>query len=465
MSKGKWRNRILLTLVPVLLAISLVAVGCPAPAGMAPEPAGGADNAINRNVIFFHPDGFGTSHWGVLRTYLVGPDGELNWDKLPYMAPYSEHMKDALTGTSHGGATTHAYGVKVLRDSFGLDGHEVITALSGRQMSIMEEAIAAGFATALVQTGDLTEPGTAAFVASTKDRDMREEQALQVIESGVDVMLAGGERWLLPEGVTGRHGVGGRKDGVNLIERAKQLGYTVVFTRDELMEVSADRAITRVLGVFASSHTFNDVTEERLRAEGLPLYWPWAPTIAEMSAAALEILSRNPKAAERGIFLVAEEEATDNFPNNANARGSFEAGRRADETFGVFIDFITNNPNTLLITTADSNAGGKLIIEQPLKDGKVAEGSGNSVDGKWVMQPLDGVDGAGTAPFVSAPDRAGNRFPFAIAWATRHDMAGGIVVRAKGLNAERVTQLGVVDNTDIYRIMYYTLFDKWLPTL
>ncbi|MCI2425872.1 hypothetical protein LM597_00360 [Candidatus Acetothermia bacterium] len=40
--------------------------------------------------------------------------------------------------------------------------------------------------------------------------------------------------------------------------------------------------------------------------------------------------------------------------------------------------------------------------------------------------------------------------------------AGHTVVRAKELNAERVTQLGVVNNTDIYRIMYYTLFGRWL---
>ncbi len=89
------------------------------------------------NVIFFHTDGYGLSHWDALRTKSVGPDGILNWDKLPYSAGYTGHMKDQLTGTSHGGATTHAYGVKVAADSFGLDGETPITALSGKQMSII----------------------------------------------------------------------------------------------------------------------------------------------------------------------------------------------------------------------------------------------------------------------------------------------------------------------------------------
>ncbi|MCI2425196.1 alkaline phosphatase [Candidatus Acetothermia bacterium] len=445
--------------VLVVLSISFVITG------------GAADrNASPRNVIFFHPDGYGLSHWNALRTYLKGPDSRLNWDRLPYMALYTEHMRDALTASSHGGATVHAYGIKVLYDSFGLDGHEVITALSGKQMSIMEEAIEAGFATALIGTGCMTEPGTAVFVASVKCRFReREYIAQQIIKSGVDVILSGGERWLLPAGIEGRHGVGRRADGINLIARAKALGYTVVFTRDELMEVAADPAITRVLGVFACGHTFNCASEEVLRAEGLPLYWPWAPTIYEMAKATLQILGRNPRAQEKGIFIVAEEEGTDNFGNNSNASGSFEAGRRADEAFGVFAGFIANNPKTLLITTADSSAGGKHIISPPVWPiwrpndvDKVPDGQNNSVEGEWTNVPMDGIDGAHTAPFWSAPDRVGNRFPFAVVWATRHDLAGGIVVRAKGLNAELIDELGILDNTDIYRIMYYTLFGRWL---
>ena len=422
-----------------------------------------------RNVIFFHPDGYGLSHWNALRFWLVGPDGRLNWDRLPYMAPYTEHMKDALTASSHGGATTHAYGVKVVRDSFGLDGHEVITALSGEQMSIMEEAIQAGFATALIASGCITEPGTAVFVASVKCRFReRDYIAKQVIESGVHVILSGGEAFLLPEGVTGRHGEGRRADGLNLIERAKELGYTVVFDREEL-KVAVAGGATKVLGVFAHRHTFNCGTEEVLRAEGLPHYWPWSPTIAEMAAAALEILERRPEAAEKGIFIVAEEEGTDNFPNAANALGSFVAGERADAAFGVFADFVEENPNTLLITTADSAAGAKTIRgpvhawrEELLVDGKVAQARFNTdPDGEWVLVPLDGIDGAGTPPFLAAPDKAGKRLPFAVLQ-VRLDVSGGVVSRAMGLNANLVTELGVVDNTDIYRIIYYTLFGEWL---
>jgi alkaline phosphatase len=160
----------------------------------------------------------------------------------------------------------------------------------------------------------------------------------------------------------GRHGISSRTDDLDLIAEAKRRGCTVVYNRTELEAAAANSNITRVLGVFAWDDTFQTMTEEALREARLPLFWPWAPSIAEMSNATLTILSRNPKAATRGMFIVAEEEATDNLPNKTNAPGSFEAGGRADEAFGVFADFVNRNPNTLLLTTADSSAGSKDII-------------------------------------------------------------------------------------------------------
>jgi len=48
------------------------------------------------------------------------------------------------------------------------------------------------------------------------------EIAKQVLDSNVDVILGGGEKWFLPKGVQGRHGKGTREDGLNLIEQAKK---------------------------------------------------------------------------------------------------------------------------------------------------------------------------------------------------------------------------------------------------
>ena len=398
------------------------------------------------NVVFFHPDGTSVNHWGAARMHVVGPDGTLNWDGLPGLGVYTGHMSDRLTGTSHGGATVHAYGVKVVNDSFGLNGTEVITAASGQQMSIAEEAMAAGMAIGLVQSGHIAEPGTAVFVASSESRGSTDDIARQVIESGAQVILAGGERFLLPDGVEGRHGTGQRADDLNLIERAEELGYTIVYTRDELMALDT-AAVDRVLGVFAHNHTFHDQERERNLIEGLPTYLETAPTIAEMSEVALAILSRS----ETGFFAVIEEEGTDNIANNMNAAGTLEALRRADEAVGVIHDFVEERGDTLLVMAADSDAAGMQVVSGSLAPAGGAVAA--STNGGGI---LHGQQGAFGDVFMSAPDSQGVSHPFGIGWVGYNDVAGGILVRAAGLNYDLVTPL--MDSTDVYGVMYQTLF-------
>lgn len=406
------------------------------------------------NAIFIHPDGTSLSHWTAARIRWKGPDGWLNWDRMPHMAAYASHMANTLSGTSHGGGTIHAYGVKVPADSYGMFGQKPITSLSGKPYSIMTEAKEAGLACGLVNSGDLYEPGTGCYVASVESRSMKEEIVKQIIESDIDVIMGGGEGWLLPEGVKGVHGPGKRTDGLDLIKQAREQGYTILYNRKDL--INLPRGTKKVLGVFAHGHTFNDKPEEDLREAGLPLYVEGAPTIAEMTRAAMRVLGDLPQ----NFLLVVEEEATDNFSNYNNAQGALEALRRSDDAIGEAQAYLATDPQTLLITAADSSASGMQLLggwqgSKRFDDGIVparAHREGGHQDGK---------DGTESVPFMSAPDASGNRHPFSIIWATNHDVAGGVLARAQGINAELVH--GTIDNTDIYRIMYATLFGELLP--
>ena len=401
------------------------------------------------NVVFFHPDGTGANHWTAARMHIVGPDGTLNWDRLPEIGVYKGHMSDNLTATSHGGATTHAYGVKVKADSYGQDGKETLTAASGRQLSIAEEAMKAGKSVALVQTGHMAEPGTGAFVASVDSRSMKFEIVRQVVESGARVIMGGGERYLLPQGVDGRHGPGMRSDGINLIERAKELGYTMVYNREEMIDLNAG-SVERLLGVFAHDDTYNDQSHERNVIEGLPHYVESAPTVAEMTEVALSIVSRD----KDGFFAVVEEEATDNFPGYTNAAGHLEALARADEAAGVILEFIKDKPDTLILNTADSDASGVQVFTD--EAGLTGDGYVKATTDEGGV--LKGQQGALGEVFLAAPNAQGERPPFAIAFASGSDVAGGQLVRAAGFNSELVEPL--MDNTEMYSMMYRTLFGR-----
>ncbi len=413
-----------------------------------------ANPSSQGNVIFIHPDGTSASHWGAARMLNYGPDGKLNWDKMSNSGVYLGHLKNQLTATSNAGAVIHATGVKVNDDSFGLDENEQpIVAASGKPQTIMEEAVEAGKATAIINSGIIPEPGTGAFVAKTKTRREFTEITKQIVESGVDVILGGGEVFYLPKGTAGRYAKAEesqREDGLNLIEEAKKKGYTVVYTRDELLDLPADTK--KVLGIFAATDTYNDESEEDLKEKNLPLYVSDTPTVSQMLQATLKVVSQN----SNGFFIVLEEEGSDNFCNYNNAKGCIEAIKRADDAVGVAMEFIDKkNPNTLLVTAADSDAGGLEVIggttEKFPLDKPVPEKGDNGA-------PWDGKDGTATLPFVSGPDKQGKNHPFAIAWGGFNDFTGSIVAKTHGLNASELPT--TVDNTDIYSLMYLTLFNK-----
>ena len=413
-----------------------------------------ADPAGTGSVIFIHPDGTSAATWAAARNLYKGPDADLQWDQLPAMALYRGHMADSLTATSNGGATTHAFGVKVASDAYGLSaggqrGRPIVDA-QGRSLSVARQAMEAGLPVGLVQTGTSTEPGTGCFLAFVENRGMHEKIAEELVASGADVLFGGGEKYYLPAGVQGVWGSGVREDGRNLVEEARAAGYTVVRTREELLNLPA--GTKKVLGLFATYHTFNDVSEETLREKNLPQYDPKAPTVAEMTRVALRLL----EASGKRFLLVVEEEGTDNFGNKNNASGMLEAMRRADEAIGVARDYVRRNPRTLIVTAADSDAGGMRLVGIPMLPGVEVPATLPQRDENGA--PMDGVAGTGSAPFIAAPDRTGQRLPFAIVWAARDDVTGGILVRGEGLNSDRIR--GNFDNTRIAELIRLTLFGR-----
>jgi alkaline phosphatase len=280
-----------------------------------------------------------------------------------------------------------------------------------------------------------------------------------------------------------------------------------------------------VLGLFAYQDTFNDRNEEELIARGKvtadpvnfvgPLQDPapptpgfrakasriilWGdvpgqpghnpPTFKEMVAVALAVLERAASQQSdpdrRRFFLVAEQEANDNFGNNDNAIGMLHALRDTDEAIGLARDYLARHPNTLILTAADSDAGG-LQVTAPYRSAVVQQaGEINTSSFRFGFNANpaaglpehpnipDGLEGRGrNAPapggarmFRAEPDRRGQSMEFALAWAGTGDYAGAILSRAAGLNAELLHTMFAArfDNIDVYRLMYATLFGTLLP--
>lgn len=275
--------------------------------------------------------------------------------------------------------------------------------------------------------------------------------------------------------------------------------------------------VPRVLGIFAYQDMFNDRNEEDLIARGLvlsndvnyvgpapnkksrialwgdpdplrPGYNP--PSFAEMVEVTIEILDRaagqlhnNPK---KGRFLlIAEQEANDNFGNNNNAIGLLQAMRDTDDAIGVALEYLKRNPNTLILTAADSDAGG-MQVTSPYRN-TVTNDAGlintssqqfrsynsNTATGSPDLQNIpDGIEGrgssgatGGTKMFLSEPDQFGQKMEFALVWSGLGDYAGGMLSRAAGLNAYLLNSpmfSSRFDNIDVYRMMYLSIFGQLL---
>lgn len=401
------------------------------------------------SVIFVHPDGAGANAWGATRALYVGPDADLNWDRLSAVAVYRGHMTNALTATSQGGGTVHAYGVRVKAKSFGLDAGRPIEREGKPAQSLATLARGAGKSVGIVTSAGVYDAGTGAFLAKVTDRKNYDEIASQMLAFEPEVLLGGGEQHFLPKGVRGRFGEGVRRDGRNLIEEARKAGYTIVYTRDELRSVESGTA--RLLGLFAADTTFFDESEEQKVIDQTPYYVETAPTIGEMTEAALAILSRNAS----GFLLVAEEEGSDNYAGKNNAKGAMMALKRADDALGVASRFAEAHPRTLVLTCADSDCGGMQMVADDDLDPASPVPARDDENGA----PLDGRDGTGTLPFMAKPDAQGVSLPFAIAWARGGDVSGNaVLVRAAGYRANELVR-GSLDNVGVHRVMRTVLLE------
>lgn len=490
------------------------------------------------NVIFLHPDGTGASWWQAARTYWVGPDDNLAWDRLPYLTVYRGHSNDeqvaaadrGLVSSSNSGATTHAFGFKVqVADSFGQDGPRPILALSAYPGSIMRQAANRGHPVGVVNDGDLAEPGTGAFLAEVGSRGEGGEILAQMLfgrPSGRDrspvVLLGGGEGFALPstatqcptgtiaddcylhlDPVTGRGPE--RTDGRNLIAEAKAAGWVVIRTRGEfdalLTQIKTQpRYAPRVLGLFGRDDLFNDVPEEQLILLGLvqpgipssdkrgrlilyggqpgtPSFNP--PSAAEMTEMATLILERRAANRDKPFLLVAEVEGTDNFGNSNNAIGGLVALKNADDMIAVARMFQERVPDTMILTAADGDAGQMTVLSfgpsagpafrtfDPTTGNVLPVNSYNPTGNtaQNVLPPPDGIEGRLTQTFQSSPDDFGVVYQFGIGWIGTPDNYGSVISRAQGVNAELLQTEFVrrFDNTDVYRMMYATLFGQLLP--
>jgi alkaline phosphatase len=355
----------------------------------------GAQEKAN-NIILFIGDGMGAEHRKAARWKSVGDDGLLSMDDMPARGWARTACADNPITDSAAAATAMATGVKTNKGVIGMNADLQIVP------TILEKARQMGKAVGLVTTKEVTNATPAAFVAHVKHRSANTKIAEQMMESGVDVILGGGEDQFLPASMQGCFPARGRRiDGRNLLQDDATAGFRHVC--DPASIVSIEPAIPlRLIGLFAD--------EDMQR--------PFTPSLAAMTQSAIAILSRNPD----GFFLMVEGGQIDTASHVHDASNAIRDTIGLDAAVKVAKTFAASDGRTLIIVTADHETGGMQLSLTALG--------------------RPGEDG----PFR---DRHGR--PFYVNWHTRGHTGVDIPVTAQGPGSKRLN--GVYDNTFIYEVM------------
>ena len=302
-----------------------------------------------RNVIFMMSDGTPNEAWALTR-WVKGK--RLASDDILTGAVQTYGADSIITDSAPGG-TAFATGHKGTDKGIAVSPWRVtITGVNANPAqayaplpTVLEGARLTGRATGLVATANIQHASPAAFSAHTHDRNRYADIGEQQVYQNIDVVLAGGEQYLLPMA----DGRGVRQDNEDLVRVLKNKGYEYVRTRSEMLASTG----AKLFGMFAP----DDMVYDLDRAE----FAPHQPSLAEMTRKAIEVLSRSPKGRQHGFFLFVEGSKVDWAAHANDPVGIVSELSAYDEAVKVALAFARADGQTLVISTSDHGNGGLTI--------------------------------------------------------------------------------------------------------
>lgn len=232
---------------------------------------------------------------------------------------------DSLVTDSAAATVAWATGSKTV------NGHLAVLPDGRSLKTVVELAKDKGLSVGFVTTTRVTHATPAGWYSHNPDRDDEEHIAEDIIKVGVDVLMGGGAKYFSPEK---------RKDGKDLCSFFEKEGYKILRSRDDLKKIDD----SRILGLFSSSHLSYVV--DRLNDPNLGQR---QPSLGEMTARALSILSNN----EKGFILQVEAGRVDHANHANDAYAAMMECYEGDKALGVVLKFIEHNPEWLLVVTSD----------------------------------------------------------------------------------------------------------------
>ena len=280
-----------------------------------------------KNLILMIGDGMGVGHV----TALMVDNGyePVNMERAASTGLVKTYSYNNRVTDSGASGTAYATGQKTYNSRLSVD------TLGNPLKTILEKAEERGMSTGLVVSISLQHATSAVFYAHDKSRSDYEDVAKQLAESGIDVAIGGGRKYMER-----------RRDSVDLISELESLGYLVTENLEGLDGVTEGNVMAIYPG---GTYGLPYIVEGRD-----PEYLPKA------TAKALEILTANN--AGRGFFIMVEGSQIDGASHDNDGRSVLAEVREFDDAVGVAFDYADTHPGTLVVVLADHETGGLAIV-------------------------------------------------------------------------------------------------------
>src|SRR5699024_886753 len=289
-----------------------------------------------KNVIFLVGDGMGPSYNAAYRYFADNPDTkemeQTAFDKylVGNQRTNPDDSKENVTDSA-AGATAFSTGHKTFNGAIGVDKDKQ------NVKTVLEQAKESGKSTGLVSTAEITDATPAAYAAHVDDRDKKDEIAQQYYndkingEHKVDVLLGGGVKYF------------GKENG-NLTEKFKKDGYDIVDNKEDLKNSTSKQ----ILGLFADKNMPLQVDAPDKN-----------PKLIDMTETAVNKLQKN----DKGFFLMVEGASIDKAGHPNDITGVMSEMEGFEKSFDYAMNYAKENPDTLVVATADHSTGGLSIAK------------------------------------------------------------------------------------------------------
>ena len=314
-----------------------------------------------KNVIYLIGDGMG---FGAVTSLLLSEDEVTGFEQAPVIGLSETCSANNYVTDSAAGGTALATGTRTNNGFVGADPE-------GNQLtSVLRKAQAMGKKTGIVVNTTLTEATPAAFYAGVTSRKMVFDIAKQFTESNVDVAIGGGLDHFIA-----------RPDSLDLTATLIEKGYDVFLNWETVLGTDSEKFVGILPLYDLHRREENNGTASAAEGQEVCLAAQLAslnedvntthlsePTVylEKATVKALDILSRNNK---DGFFLMIESAIIDGYGHNNDSDGMIVEMKEFNRTLQNMIDYVNNNPETLLVVTADHETGGTGVYYNGHKPG------------------------------------------------------------------------------------------------